>query len=109
MNLYIVVRWGNDGSADKANGEDTIFLVRAVNHASAATLAEGQLERLSTHVQPFANVVQEIGIESINSDEPLVLIGPAYEFFSKGNLGYGSWIRDDPQDDWKTPQGYGGH
>ena len=103
MKLFIVVRWGNDDSPDKANGEDTQFLVRADDWQSAVSLVEPFLQSMPhTVVRALANVVFEVGEDSGTEQEAQVLLGPVLEYLKSAKGYQQSWRRDGVTDfQWK--------
>lgn len=102
VNLYEVIRWGNDcddvltGGPD---GLDTCFLVRADSPAAAASLADAQLAHMpAAHVGGFARAIYLLGQDAGSDAAPRVLRGPylqqAYRY------GWRQWLRDDAGGKW---------
>jgi hypothetical protein len=102
MQLYEVVRWGNDDSdTDDAgpNGEDTCFLVRAGSPAEAATLADEVLSETSENQERcWADVVHHLGIAAGANSEAAVLRGPYLEHAF--NDGWATWHRQSRSGPW---------
>jgi hypothetical protein len=100
MNLYVVIRWGNEASPDGPNGTDTTYLVRAPDRESAISLVEQLLrEEAATKVVPYANVCIQLGTDSSLIDEATVLLGPIIQNFH--NNGYPIlWVRHYDDEAW---------
>lgn len=102
MNLYEVIRWGNDSDdpfTGGPDGPDTCFLVRAATPAEAATLADEELAHMSTkHVRNWSSAVYLLGTDLGTEQKPRVLRGPniqhAYWY------GWRQWHRDVPNGSW---------
>lgn len=98
--IYEVIRYNCEHQP--ADGDDTIFLVRAENHLDAAYLAEQRLSILPhTKVKPFADLIYELGIETRVRSEyypPQVIRGPYYQAATR--CGWKMWWRNAPQDSW---------
>jgi hypothetical protein len=80
MNLYEVIRWGND-SADPytggVDGADTCFLVRAESPPAAAALADALLAQLPhEQVAPWSGAVYLLGEDAGADQRQRVLRGP---------------------------------
>ena len=65
MNNYLVIRYGNGGSPDESDGEDTNFIVRAKNRDDAANVVDQVLLNVLPHknVQPYCHQIIEIGTD----------------------------------------------
>ncbi|MDN3918722.1 DUF6678 family protein [Roseateles violae] len=102
LNLYEVVRWGNESDdpvTGGPNGPDTCFLVRAESVEAAAQLVDRELARMpSEFVQPFASLVHLLGTERASESTPRVLRGPYVQ--SAYGHGWRSWNRDERDGPW---------
>lgn len=99
MNLYEVIRWGNDDSDDGPNGEDTCFLVRAATVAAAAELADGRLRRMpQQRVRPFAQAVYYVGVDAGTEQTERILRGPYIQ--SAYCHGWRKWYREEAEEQW---------
>ena len=102
LQLYEVVRWGNDDAeADDGgpNGADTCFLVRAGTPVEAAMLADEILRETSDpRVHPWADVVHHLGTAAGTGDEAAVLRGPYLEHAF--NDGWTAWHRSAQTAPW---------
>lgn len=100
MNLYEVIRWGNDSSPFGPDGEDTCYLVRASRPEEAASLVDPLLAALPhERVAPFAHAVYHIGFDADSQAEAQVLRGPYIQHalqFGKWQI----WHRDEPDGAW---------
>ncbi|WP_382157649.1 hypothetical protein [Hydrogenophaga sp. ANAO-22] len=106
MNLYEVIRWGNDSDdvfTGGPNGPDTCFLVRAGSVEQAASLADAELARRpSPVVENWAGAVHLLGVEQARDDVPRVLRGPYIQHAY--THGWRCWHRDAPSDPWVEHQ-----
>ena len=103
MKLYFVRRWGNDSDP---NGEDTNFIVRAADRASAVEMTDEYLLINLTHerVQPFSHNIVELGADGSGSESGKIILGPWYSYEKRDITEYLDWVRDDPTDDaWTVP------
>ncbi|WP_148715169.1 hypothetical protein [Chitinolyticbacter meiyuanensis] len=104
MNLYEVIRWGNDGCdpyRGGPNGDDTCLLVRAATPEQAATLADPVLARLgNVHVAGWAQAIYQLGIDTGSDREARVLRGPYLQHAYRH--GWPSWQRDQPEGAWQA-------
>ena len=102
MQLYEVIRWGNDEDdpfTGGPNGHDTCFLVRAKSLEQAVQLADAQLARMPhRRVQPWADAVYLLGEDSTEANEPLILRGPYVQ--SAYRYGWRHWYREEPNGSW---------
>jgi hypothetical protein len=102
LNLYEVIRWGNnsdDPYTGGPNGPDTCLLVRANSVEEAATLADSVLAELPhERVQPWSHAIYLLGVDGGTDPEPRVLRGPYIEHA----LGHGwrLWHRNSPEEPW---------
>src|SRR5262245_9984113 len=100
MNLYEVIRWGNDSSdpyEGGPNGRDTCFLVRAATPEEAAALADVILAIMPhERVQPWSHAINLLGADGGTDPKPRVLRGPyvqhAYDY------GWRAWHRNSQDD-----------
>ncbi|AXK73188.1 hypothetical protein DWG18_13440 [Lysobacter sp. TY2-98] len=103
MNLYEVVRWGNESDdpvTGGGNGPDTCFLVRASSVDEAAALVDRELARMpSEFVEPWAHVVSLLGTELSTQSDARILRGP----YIQHAYGYGwtGWSRNAPGEPWE--------
>jgi|GEM_PF-5230332 len=101
MQIYIIVRWGNDASIDGANGEDTIYIIRAPNMAEAIEIAECELiNQPHKRCEPIANVCIELGQDVQPGLEPGVIVGPYFNFFHTSDA-LRSWVRHYSDGEWE--------
>jgi hypothetical protein len=102
LNLYEVVRYGNDSDdiySGGADGPDTCFLVRANSPCEAADLVSPLLEQMPHEkVQACPHVVYLLGTHSGVSELPLVLRGPYIEHAY--NHGWREWHRSESGKPW---------
>jgi hypothetical protein len=102
VELYEVIRWGND-SPDRdfggPDGPDTCFLVRAGSVEEAAILADALLINLPhERVQPWSHAVYHLGTDVGADPEPRVLRGPyVHRAFCHG---WRQWHRQDRAGAW---------
>lgn len=101
MKLFLAARWGNDSSEDGANGEDTVFLVRASDRDEAVAIVEWFLEYSLTHrrVEPRLHKITELGEDVSNHTEASIIWGPVFQFATYDMSGYPSWMREAHSDD----------
>ena len=99
MQLFEVIRWGNDSDdpvTGGPSGPDTCFLVRAESVQQAAQLvdrlAAGHGER------PTADAVYLLGADQSAQTEPRVLRGPYIQHAYRH--GWRHWYRDDADAPW---------
>ncbi|TJZ78739.1 hypothetical protein [Chitiniphilus eburneus] len=102
MNLYEIIRWGND-TPDPFNGgpdgQDTCFLVRAQSLEHAAVLADAQLARQpSTRVAAWAQAAYLLGIDCGSDTSARVLRGPYLQHAYRH--GWRHWHRDAAEEAW---------
>ena len=102
MNLYEVVRWGNDSTdalTGGPNGPDTCFLVRASSVEEAAALADIELSRQkSAAVDNWAGAIYFLGVDSSQQVAARILRGPYVQHAYCH--GWRAWHRDQPADAW---------
>jgi hypothetical protein len=111
MNLYEVIRWGNDSDdpyTGGPNGPDTCFLVRAGSPEEAAALVDPVLAELPhERVQPWSHAVYLLGTDGGTEEKPRVLRGP----YVQHAYGYGwrEWHRNSRDEPWVElqPKGRG--
>lgn len=100
VNLYEVVRWGNDSSdpiQGGPGGPDTCFLVQAATPEEAASLADCELAGLPHgRVPPAADVVYLLGVSA--AAESCIIRGPYVEHAV--NRGWRAWGRGPGSADW---------
>lgn len=102
MNLYEVIRWGNESDniyTGGPNGPDTCFLVRAETPEHAGILVDEILAAMpSNFVKGWCSAIYLLGQDLGVEDLPRVLRGPyvqhAYVY------GWRQWHRDDPEEPW---------
>lgn len=102
MNLYEVIRWGNDSDdifTGGPNGPDTCYLVRASSVEQAANLVDTELaKRPSQAVQNWAGAVHLLGVEQAREDVPRVLRGPYIQHAY--THGWRCWHRESASGPW---------
>lgn len=102
MNLYEIIRWGNDSDCPFTggpNGPDTCFLVRADTVEAAAGLADRELARMpSTQVRDWAGAVYLLGADGGTDATPRVLRGPYIQ--SAYCYGWRQWQRETQDGQW---------
>ena len=102
LNLYEVIRWGNDSDdlyTGGPNGPDTCFLVRAGTPDAAALLADEQLKAMSARsVRNWSQAVYLLGVDGGTDARPRVLRGPYIEHAYR--YGWRQWARDAPDAPW---------
>ena len=104
LRLYAVFRHGNDIDEGGADGDDTIFIVRAVDHVNAAHLAD-QVVRCMPHerVENWCQGIYELGTSNAvrppSAREECVLFGPCYQRAACEGW-YPGWCRWDQQGPW---------
>jgi hypothetical protein len=107
MNLYEVIRWGNeldDPETGGANGPDTCFLVRADTLESAVALVDTRLARMpSDYVQAWAEAVYLLGTDSGSGSETRILRGPYVEHAYRH--GWRHWYRNAQDEPWEERHG----
>mgnify|MGYP003575923370 CR=1 FL=1 len=102
MNLYEVIRWGNDSGdvfTGGPNGHDTCFLFRGAPLDRAAQVADLELAKMpSETVQNWAGAIHLLGREQASEETPRILRGPyiqhAYTY------GWRCWHRDTSDGPW---------
>jgi hypothetical protein len=102
MQLFEVIRWGND-SVDTftggPDGPDTCFLVRATSIEHAAALVDEQLSRMpSERVSAWAGAIYQLGTDSSGQSEARILRGPYIQHAYRH--GWRHWYRHDPNGPW---------
>ncbi len=106
MQIYEVIRWGNDSDdpmTDGPNGPDTCFLVRASSIEEAAGLADARLIALPhARVVPWAHAVYLLGSESVAADVPRILRGPYVQ--PAYCHGWRQWHRDEQDRAWQEKE-----
>lgn len=102
MQLYEVIRWGNDGDdpfMGGPNGPDTCFLVRAESVEQAAQLVDARLAQMPHQlVQPWAGASYLLGEDLAEANEPLILRGPYMQ--SAYRYGWRHWYREESDGSW---------
>lgn len=102
MNLYEVIRWGNDADdpfTGGPNGPDTGFLVRAGSVEQAAALADEALRRARpTRVGAWAGAVHLLGQEHSTEADARILRGPYVQHAYRH--GWRQWCRDEEDGAW---------
>lgn len=102
LNLYEVVRYGNDSDnifSGGPNGPDTCFLVRADSPENAAELVDPFLAR-STHerVKPWSQLIYLLGTDCGSANKQCILRGP-YEAHAYC-YDWRTWNRDEQGNSW---------
>jgi hypothetical protein len=100
MQLFEVIRWGNDSDdpvTGGPNGPDTCFLVRAASVEQAAQLVD-RLPALRGSAGATADAVYLLGTEQSAQAEPRVLRGPYIQHAYRH--GWRHWYRDDAGAPW---------
>jgi hypothetical protein len=103
MQLFEVIRWGNDSNnpmTGGANGADTCFLVRADSVEAAASLVDRELARTpSPLVAAWAGAVYLLGNDATPTGDARILRGPYIE--NAYRHGWRHWYREAPDDPWQ--------
>ncbi|HSC80250.1 MAG TPA: hypothetical protein VLC08_07850 [Chitinolyticbacter sp.] len=104
MNLYEVIRWGNDADdpfRGGPNGDDTCFLVRADTHEEAASLADATLANTrSTQIVSWAQAVYLLGVDTGTGTDARILRGP---YLQHAYLhGWRCWYRETRDAPWEA-------
>jgi hypothetical protein len=107
LNLYEVIRWGNDSTDEFTggpNGPDTCFLVRASSVEDAAKLVDPILVELPhVRVQHWAHAIYWIGTDVGIETHASVLRGPYVEHaFDRG---WRIWHRNKSDEPWVEMSG----
>lgn len=75
MNIYSVMRFGND--KEGPDGVDTEFLVLSDTVENAASAADAELVKMPhKKVKPFSHAVTLIGKSYSNFEKTIILVGP---------------------------------
>ena len=102
MNLYEVIRWGNDSSDSHTggpDGPDTCFLVRAESPPAAAALADELLADLPhERVPPYSGSIYLLGKDIGLEQTQRVLRGPYVEHAY--SFGWRQWHRESAEGVW---------
>lgn len=113
MNLYSVLRWGNEESEDGPDGYDTEFLVKASSIDEAAKLVDEALRKIppgNSRVQRFCHSISEVGISHSLDQTPKILFGPLVSelsvFCDSGVPNDKKWRRDSVDEGWISFQDY---
>lgn len=103
MQLFEVIRWGNDSddpTVGGPDGHDTCFLVRADSVEEAAVLADRALRTLPhQRVAPWADAIYLLGIDTGVEHTARVLRGPYIQ--SAYRHGWRHWYRDERDGPWQ--------
>lgn len=103
MQLFEVIRWGNDSDDPQTggpNGPDTCLLVRASSVEEAAGLADHRLATLShEQVVPWSQAVYLLGADLGTDASSRVLRGPYFQ--SSYRYGWRHWYRNEQDDPWR--------
>lgn len=106
MNLYEVIRWGNDSDdvfTGGPNGPDTCFLVRSHTVEQAAALADIELSKMrSTTVDNWASAVHHLGTDASTDTTPRVIRGPYVQHAYCH--GWSTWHRNSADEGWTEVQ-----
>ena len=102
MQLFEVIRWGNESDDPETggpNGPDTCFVVRADSLEQAGALVDRRLKTMpSEFVRPWCSAIYLLGTEFSSQSEARILRGPyiqhAYCY------GWRHWYREDPEGSW---------
>jgi hypothetical protein len=102
LNLYEVIRWGNDSDdlyTGGPNGPDTCFLVRASSPEEAAALVDPSIAELPhERTQPWSHAVYLLGTDGGTEHKPRVLRGPYVEHAHC--WGWRQWHRNYQEEPW---------
>lgn len=102
MNLYEVIRWGNESEdlfTGGPNGADTCFLVRAGSLEQAAALADAALRALKPqHLPDFAGAIYLLGTALGTDETPRILRGPYVQHAHRH--GWRHWYRETAEEAW---------
>jgi hypothetical protein len=102
MNIYEIIRWGNESDCEfdgGPDGSDTCFIVRADNVEDAAKLADVRLKNC-THerVAAYSQAAYLIGTDAGDGDDQIILRGPYYQHAYR--YGWRMWERDAGDGVW---------
>lgn len=101
MNLYEVIKYGNDRFPPGHEGTDTAFIVRAATLDEAAALVLPKLKVLADDfIAPSIDVVHVVGQEMSKDGEPMVLWGPIFQLAP--NRRWESWRRSSDGFYWEA-------
>lgn len=99
ISVYLVIRYGND--KDGANGDDTMYIVRALDCERAAEIADRALEASSRGiVNAWSDRVAFLGTSETAKGDEGIITGPLY-----GVGAYAvdqSWCRYGPDQSWAS-------
>jgi len=102
MQLYEVIRWGNDSDdplTGGSSGPDTCFLVRADAVEQAATLVDKELARTPSElVRSWAGAVYLLGTDAASGSNAQILRGPYIQ--NAYRYGWRHWYRDERDEPW---------
>lgn len=102
MNLYEVIRWGNDSEdlfTGGPNGADTCFLVRAESVEQAARLVDAlPPPSQGSGAAALAEAVYLLGTEHSSQDAPRILRGPYVQHAHRH--GWRHWYREAADQAW---------
>lgn len=103
MQLFEVIRWGNDSDdplTGGPNGSDTCFLVRANSVEDAALLADHRLATLPhERVVPWSHAVYLLGADLGTDGSSGLLRGPYVQ--SAYRYGWRHWYRNERDEPWR--------
>ena len=104
MNLYEVIRWGNDSDdayTGGPNGPDTCFLVRASSPDEAVALVDPVLAELPhERVQTWSHVVFLLGPDAGTKEKPTIRRGPYVQHAFCYGWRRRQWHRNGSDDPW---------
>jgi hypothetical protein len=102
LNLYEVIRWGNESDhplTGGPDGPDTCFLVRASTPEQAAALADAVLAGMPCQfVQGWSHAVYLLGADAASNPDSRVLRGPYVQHAHCYD--WRSWHRTARDDPW---------
>lgn len=102
MQLFEIIRWGNDSDdpvTGGPDGPDTCFLVRAQSVEQAAELVDRVLSRTrGGRVRSSASAAYLLGTDASGQADARILRGPYLEHAYRH--GWRHWCRDEPGDPW---------
>jgi hypothetical protein len=103
MNLYEVIRWGNESDdcySGGPNGPDTCFLVRANNETEAGHLVDAILKTMNNQrVQGWSQAIYLLGSDTGTETTSRILRGPYIEHAYRH--GWVQWQRSAPDRGWE--------
>lgn len=102
MQLYEVIRWGNDSDdpvTGGPDGPDTCFLVRADSVEQAAALVDERLAEMPIGIASrWSRAVYHLGIDASSQPSARILRGPYIQHAYR--YGWRHWYRRELEEPW---------